>query len=78
MKWAPLFSLFLFVSPMPAFADTVRWVYNPYTRRHDPVVTQDTPTEYLQHQPPDNLGINYEALERDGCYNNGQYVYCIQ
>lgn len=72
-----LVSLFLFVTPLSALAETVRWVYDPHTRRHHPVVTQDTPTEFLLHRPPDNPGVNFEALERDGCYNNGEYTYCI-
>ena len=71
-----LLPLLLFV-PLTANADTVRWVYNPHTGRHTPVVTESTPTWMLQHQPPDNPGINWEAVERDGCHSNLNYTVCI-
>ena len=49
----------------------------PHTGRHTPVVTESTPTWMLQHQPPDNPGINWEAVERDGCHSNLNYTVCI-
>ena len=55
-------------APMASLADTVRWIYNPHTRTHEPIVTEDTPTWVLQHQPPDNPGINWE---REGHRHHG-------